>query len=136
MDDDVDGASVVVHSPPLDPYQLPVGGISAEHPIETGGQRWRLIAFPTAAFLQPLRTRQPLLLGSTAAIAWMLLAGLVAISRTRTRDRVYGAVRDFRRDQVQLDDVTIVVCKREPFGGGTIEVPVVHDGTSTRLEVC
>ena len=33
-------------------------------------------------------------------------------------DRVYRAVTDFRRDQVQLDDVTIVVCKRELTGGG------------------
>jgi PAS domain S-box-containing protein len=63
-------------------------GMSANQPIEIGGQRWHLVALPTAEYLNALQTRQPLLLGIIAALAWELLVGLVAISGKRTRDRL------------------------------------------------
>jgi PAS domain S-box-containing protein len=88
VDDDVDGRNLLIHRSPLDSQQRPVGGVSAEQLIDIGGQRWRLVAQPTAAFLQPLRTRQPVLLGAIAAIAWALLVGLIAILGKRTGDRL------------------------------------------------
>lgn len=88
VDEDVDGRLLVIHGAPLNPQEEPIGIMSAEQSIEVGGQRWRLVAHPTAAFMNPLRTRQPLLLGAIAAIAWELLIGLVVIQGKRTRDRL------------------------------------------------
>lgn len=68
--------------------EQPLSGMSAEQPIEAGGQRWHLVAFPTAEYMQSLQTRQPLLLGATAALAWELLVGLVFVAGKRSRDRL------------------------------------------------
>jgi PAS domain S-box-containing protein len=65
-----------------------LSGMSAEQPIEAGGQRWHLVAFPTADYMRSLQTRQPLLLGVIAAFAWEMLVGFVAILGKRTRDRL------------------------------------------------
>jgi len=65
-----------------------LSGMSAEQPIEAGGQRWHLVAFPTPEYLNSMQTRQPLLLGVIATIAWELLVGLVAILGNRSRDRL------------------------------------------------
>ena len=62
--------------------------MSAEQPIEAGGQRWHLVAFPTAEYMQSLQTRQPLLLGATAALAWELLVGLVFVIGKHSRDHL------------------------------------------------
>jgi len=62
--------------------------MSDEQPIEAGGQRWHLVALPTAEYLRSMQTRQPLLLGVTATFAWELLFGFVAILGKRTRDRL------------------------------------------------
>ncbi len=66
----------------------PLSGMSAEQPIEAGGQRWHLVAFPTADYMQSLQTRQPILLGVIAAFAWELLVGFIAILGKQTRDRL------------------------------------------------
>ena len=66
----------------------PFSGMSAEQPIEAGGQRWHLVAFPTAEYMKSLQTRQPLVLGATAALAWELLVGLVFVVGKRSRDRL------------------------------------------------
>ena len=87
-DKDVDGQLLLIHSSPVNQQQRFVLVRSAEQMIDLGGQRWLLVARPTSAYLEPLRTRQPLLLGAVAAIAWMLLVGLVAIFGARTRDRL------------------------------------------------
>jgi PAS domain S-box-containing protein len=63
-------------------------GMSAEQPIDAGGRRWHLVAFPTAAYMRSLQTRLPLLLGVIAPIAWELLVGLVFVVGKRTRDRL------------------------------------------------
>ncbi len=68
--------------------EQPLSGMSAEQPIEAGGQRWHLVAFPTAEYMQSLQTRQPLLLGATAALAWELLVGLVFVVGKRSRDQL------------------------------------------------
>ena len=68
--------------------EQPFSGMSAEQPIEAGGQRWHLAAFPTADYMHSLQTRQPLLLGVIAAFAWALLVGFVAILGKQTRDRL------------------------------------------------
>jgi PAS domain S-box-containing protein len=68
--------------------EQPLSGMSAEQPIEAGGQRWHLVAFPTVEYMKSLQTRQPLLLGVIAAFAWELLVGFVAILGKQTRDRL------------------------------------------------
>ncbi len=88
IDDDVDGRSILVYSSPIHSPQPPVQEISVEKLIETGGQRWRLVGRPTAAYVKPLRTRQPLLLGAIATLAWVLLVGFVAMSGKRAQDRI------------------------------------------------
>jgi PAS domain S-box-containing protein len=88
VDEDVGGEIQVIRGVSPDPQERLVRGLSAEQFIEVGGQRWRLVARPTAAFMDPIRTRQPLLLGAIAAIAWELLIGLVVIQGKRTRDRL------------------------------------------------
>jgi PAS domain S-box-containing protein len=85
---DGDGGFWAVRGSTEDLPEQPLFGMSAEQPIEAGGQRWHLVAFPTAAYMQSLKTRQPLLLGVTAAFAWELLVGLVFVSGKRSRDRL------------------------------------------------
>jgi PAS domain S-box-containing protein len=68
--------------------EQPFSGMSAEQPIEAGGQRWHLVAFPSAEYMKSLQTRQPLLLGATAAFAWELLVGLFFVVGKRSRDRL------------------------------------------------
>jgi sigma-B regulation protein RsbU (phosphoserine phosphatase) len=62
--------------------------MSAEQTIEAGGQRWHLVAFPTAQYMTSLQTRQPLLLGSTATIAWELLLGIIFVTGKQARERL------------------------------------------------
>jgi PAS domain S-box-containing protein len=88
VDDDVDGRSMLFHSSPIHSPQPSVQEISVRQPIEIGGQRWLLVAHATAAYVKPLRTRQPLLLGATATLAWVLLVGFVAVSGKRAQDRL------------------------------------------------
>jgi PAS domain S-box-containing protein len=88
VDEDVDGRSVVIHGLPLDPKEKLVHGMLAEQSIEVGDQRWRFVARPTTTYLKPLRSRQPLLLGTVAAVAWELLVGFVVILGNRSRDRL------------------------------------------------
>ena len=83
---DGDGGFLAVHGSPDGTREQPLTGMSAEQPIEAGGQRWHLVAFPTAEYMQSLQTRQPLLLGATAAFAWELLVGLVFVVGKRSRD--------------------------------------------------
>jgi len=81
-----DGGFTAVHASHGDAQNQPLVWMSAEQPIQAGGQRWHLVALPTAEYMQSLRTRQPLLLGLTAAIAWELLVGLVVVLGKRSRD--------------------------------------------------
>jgi PAS domain S-box-containing protein len=85
---DGDGGFLAVHGSPNGTRKRSLSGMSAEQPIEAGGQRWHLAAFPTAGYLRSLRTRQPLLLGATATFAWELLVGLVFVVGKRSRDRL------------------------------------------------
>jgi PAS domain S-box-containing protein len=86
--DDGDGGFGAIRGSTDDLPERSLFGISAEQPIEAGGQRWHLVAFPTAEYMQLLQTRQPLLLGVTAAVAWELLVGLVFVAAKRSRDRL------------------------------------------------
>ncbi len=88
VDEDVEGRSLVIHGLSLDPKEAFIRGMLAEQSIEVGDQRWRFVARPTTAYLKPLRSRQPLLLGAIAAVAWELLVGLVVILGKRSRDRL------------------------------------------------
>ena len=85
---DGDGGFWAVHGSTDGISEQPLSGMSAEQPIEAGGQRWHLVALPTAEYMQSLKTRQPLLLGVIAAFAWELLFGFVAILVKRTHDRL------------------------------------------------
>jgi PAS domain S-box-containing protein len=85
---DGDGGFLAVHGSPDGRQDQPLSGISAERPIEAGGQRWHLVAFPTAEYLKSLQTRQPLLLGVIAVVAWELLMVLVAILGKQSRNRL------------------------------------------------
>jgi len=85
---DGDGGFGAVRGSTDDLPEQPLSGMSAEQPIEVGGQRWHLVAFPTAEYMQSLQTRQPLLLGVTAALAWGLLVGLVFVVGKRSRDHL------------------------------------------------
>ncbi len=82
------GGFWAVHGSPDDTPEQSLSGMSSEQPIEAGGQRWHLVAFPTAAYMQSLQTRQPLLLGATAAFAWELLVGFVFVVGKHSRDRL------------------------------------------------
>jgi PAS domain S-box-containing protein len=88
FDSDTDGRFLLVHGSSLEAQGRPAPGMSAEQPMEFGGQRWRLVARPTVEYLRPLQTRQPLLLGVIAAVAWLLLVGLVETLGKRTRERL------------------------------------------------
>ena len=83
-----DGGFAAVHASGDDDRDQPLVWMSAEQPIQAGGQRWHLVALPSTEYMQSLRTRQPLLLGLIAAIAWELLAGLVVVLGKRSRDRL------------------------------------------------
>jgi PAS domain S-box-containing protein len=85
---DGEGGFVVVHGRDGDRRGQPLAWMSAEQPIEVGGQRWHLVAFPTAEYMRSLRTRQPLLLAVIATVAWELLVGLVVVLGKRSRDRL------------------------------------------------
>jgi len=85
---DGDGGFLAVHGSPDGTREPSLSGMSAEQPIEAGGQRWHLVAFPTADYLNSLRTRQPLLLGTSAAFAWELLVVLFVVLGKRSRDRL------------------------------------------------
>lgn len=88
VDEDVEGRSLVIHGLSLDPQEKLVRGLLAEQSIEVGDQLWHFIARPTTAYLKPLRSQQPLLLGVIVAVAWELLVGLVVIQVKRSRDRL------------------------------------------------
>ena len=88
VDENVDGQALMMHGSPLNPGAKPIMGLTFEYPIDIGGQQWRLVAQPTAAYLAPLRTRQPLLLGVGSALGWELLVGLFFIIGKRSRDRL------------------------------------------------
>jgi PAS domain S-box-containing protein len=75
VDDEVDRESLVAQD-------LSLGT------IEFGGQRWNVVVLPTAEHLNSLRTREPLLLGVTAAVAWELTVGLVLLLGRRSHDRL------------------------------------------------
>ena len=83
-----DGGFAAVHASDGDDRNQPLVWMSAEQPIQAGGQRWHLVALPTTEYMQSLRTRQPLLLGLIAAIAWELLVGLVVALGKQSRDRL------------------------------------------------
>jgi len=83
-----DGTFLAVHGSLGGAQEHSLSGMSAEQPIEVGGQRWHLVALPTARYLSSLRTRQPLLLGVIVTFAWELLVGLVVILGKRSRDRL------------------------------------------------
>jgi PAS domain S-box-containing protein len=83
-----DGTFLAVHGLLGGAQEHSLSGMSAEQPIEVGGQRWHLVALPTAKYLSSLRTRQPLLLGAIATVAWELLVGLVVILGKRSSDRL------------------------------------------------
>jgi len=85
---DGDGGFLAVHGSPDGTQEQSLSGMSAEQPIEAGGQRWHLVAFPTAEYLNSLQTRQPLLLGAIATVAWELLMGFVVILGKRSHDRL------------------------------------------------
>lgn len=90
VDEDVDGRPLHIHTWLLESLHTTVSGLSAERSVEVGGQRWQLTARPTAAYLKPLRTRRPQLLGTAAAFVSVLLVGGVAIFAKRTRYQVEG----------------------------------------------
>jgi PAS domain S-box-containing protein len=85
---DGDGGFLAVHGSPDGTREQSLAGMSAEQPIEAGGQRWHLVAFPTAEYLNSLRTRQPLLLGIGTACGWELLVVLFVVLGKRSRDRL------------------------------------------------
>jgi sigma-B regulation protein RsbU (phosphoserine phosphatase) len=85
---DGDGGFLAVHGSPDGTRKQSLSGISAAQAIEAGGQRWHLVAFPTADYLRSLRTRQPQLLGAGAGLGWELLIGLVVLLEKRSRDRL------------------------------------------------
>jgi PAS domain S-box-containing protein len=85
---DGDGGFWAVRGSPDGSPSQSLSGMSAEQPIEAGGQRWHLVAFPTAKYMRSLQTRQPLLLGSTAIIAWELLVGFTFVTGKRARERL------------------------------------------------
>lgn len=85
---DGDGGFLAVHGSPNGTREQSLTGMSAEQPIEAGGQRWHLVAFPKAEYMQSLQTRQPPLLGAIAAFAWELLVGFVFVIGKRSRDRL------------------------------------------------
>jgi PAS domain S-box-containing protein len=85
---DGDGGFLAVHGSTDGTREQPLTGMSAEQPIEAGGQRWHLVAFPTAEYLNSLRTWQPLLLGASAAFGWELLVVLFVVLGKRSRDRL------------------------------------------------
>jgi len=88
IDDEVGDGSLLVPESPVGTQEQSLPRMSAEQPIEVGGQRWRLVALPTAGYLSSMRTRQPLLLGAIAIVAWELLVGFVVILGKRSRDRL------------------------------------------------
>jgi sigma-B regulation protein RsbU (phosphoserine phosphatase) len=85
---DGEGGFVAVHGSNFTGQSEPLTWMSAEQPIEAGGQRWHLVAFPTVEYMKSLRTRQPLLLGVIATVAWELLVGFVVVLGKRSRDRL------------------------------------------------
>ncbi len=87
-DENVDGRNLLIYSSPGEPQRPSLSVSSAQQLIDVGGQRWRLTARPTAAFMNSMRTRQPLLLGATSAVGWELLVGLIAILGHRARTRI------------------------------------------------
>ncbi len=87
LDEDAAGRGVVMLGSAMNPDSKPITDMSAEYPIKVGGQEWRLVAQPTAAYLATQRTRQPLLLGTGAVFGWELLVGLFVVLGKRSRDR-------------------------------------------------
>jgi PAS domain S-box-containing protein len=86
----IDGAGgfLAVQGSPDGTPEPSLSGMSAEQAIDAGGQRWHLVVLPTARYLKSLQTRQPLLLGATAMIAWELLVGFVVVLAKRSRERL------------------------------------------------
>ena len=85
---DGDGGFLAVHGSTDGVPEQSLSGMSAEQPIEAGGQRWHLVAFPTAEYMRSLQTRQPQLLGSIATVAWELLVGFILVLGKRSRERL------------------------------------------------
>ncbi len=85
---DGDGGFLAVHGSTDATPEQSLSGMSAEQKIEAGGQRWHLVAFPTAEYMKSLQTRQPLLLSSIATIAWELLVGFIFVLGKRSRERL------------------------------------------------
>jgi len=88
VDDKVGGGILWIQESLVGTKERSLSEMSAEQPIEVGGQHWRFVAIPTAEYLNSMRTRQPLLLGAIATIAWELLVGFVVILGKRSRDRL------------------------------------------------
>ena len=103
--------------------EKPLSGMSAEQPIEAGGQRWHLVAFPTAEYMQSLQTRQPLLLGATAALAWELLVGLVFVVGKRSRDQLEQRHARLMNNILEsLNDGVIVADRNGTLGGLAVQL--------------
>jgi len=85
---DGDGGFLAVHGSTDGVPEQSLSGMSAEQPIEAGGQRWHLVTFPTAEYMRSLQTRQPQLLGSIATVAWELLVGFILVLGKRSRERL------------------------------------------------
>jgi PAS domain S-box-containing protein len=85
---DGDGGFLAVHGSTDGIPEQSLSGMSAEQTIEAGGQRWHLVAFPTAEYMESLQTRQPPLLGAIATVAWVLLVGFIFVLGKRSRERL------------------------------------------------
>lgn len=112
VDDDVGGRPLVIHETPVNTGARPIHELTADHPIDIGGQHWRLVARPTADYLASLRTRQPVLLGIGAAIGWELMIGLFVVLGKSSRDRLNRRyVRRITNILESLNDGVIVADK-------------------------
>ena len=86
FDDDVGGTPAVMGSlagigeAPSRPRR------TFEEWLDVGGQRWRLVGWPSEAFLSQHLTKRPLALGITVLLFWESAGGLALLLLTRRKD--------------------------------------------------
>jgi PAS domain S-box-containing protein len=109
LDEDVDGQTVAMVESPVALPPTPAAVTKIERSIDVGGQRWLLVSHSAAGAMDAPLTRQPMLLGSVAALAWELLVGLVVVLYKRGRDQLERRHARFVADILEsLSDGVIV----------------------------
>ena len=108
-DTDVRGAPVVMESSDRSRGTAPYRDWRLTQSLALGGQNWRLIGWPTEAFVSSRLTVQPLALGAAVFLFWELLGGIALMLVMHARDeRLKASARQLEDLRYAVDQASLV----------------------------